>query len=88
LDPEAFEEEGTTPLKYQEALTRDTVSHHRGPDTSATLLWNPSHLEKTFDWLQMERQADMASLQGTIMAASGSFPCLTQLILLLICTCI
>jgi len=49
LDPEAFEDEGTTPLKYQEALTRDTVSHPRGHDFSATLLWNPSHLEKTFD---------------------------------------
>jgi len=49
LDPEAFEDEGTTPLKYQEALTRDTVSHPRGPDSSATMLWNPSHLEKTFD---------------------------------------
>jgi hypothetical protein len=26
----------------------------------------------------MERQADMASLQGTVMAAAASFPCLTQ----------
>lgn len=34
----------------------------------------------------MERQAYMASLQGTIMAASASFPCLTQLIMLLTCT--
>jgi hypothetical protein len=64
------------------------VSHPRGPASSATLLWNPSHLEKTFDGLQMERQADMAYLQGTDMAASASFPCLTQLIMLLTCTCI
>jgi len=48
LDPKAFEDEGTTSLKYQEALTRDTVSHPRGPDSSATLLWKPD-LERTFD---------------------------------------
>jgi hypothetical protein len=55
LDPKAFEDEGTTSLKYQEALTRDTVSHPRGPDSSATLLWKPD-LERTFNYKWKDRQ--------------------------------
>jgi hypothetical protein len=31
----------------------------------------------------MEKQADMGSSEGTIIAAAASFPCITQLIMLL-----